>query len=197
MTSMTIVYGEPFEHVALEDVQHAAWLISLPSFSPFSSPLILSLSLPPQTPHSPFCSFVNLTSCLDKESSDSFKDIPDAQLAKNQLSTGYPQNYPQAKSNCHEMGQNEQKERRFIPPTLEQVEAHIKERGYSVVAGVFVAFYESKGWMVGKNKMKDWKAALRTWEYAPRRGQVNTSHKNGKTIEQQVKELLGGLDNVG
>ena len=53
---------------------------------------------------------------------------------------------------------------RFIPPTIEQVKEYCKERNNSVDAEAFVDFYQSKGWMVGKNKMKDWKAAVRTWE---------------------------------
>lgn len=52
----------------------------------------------------------------------------------------------------------------FVPPTIEEVSNHIKEKGYSIDAESFVAFYDSKGWMVGKNKMKSWKSALTTWE---------------------------------
>lgn len=53
---------------------------------------------------------------------------------------------------------------RFTPPTLEEVEEYCKERKNSVDYVKFANFYESKGWFVGKNKMKDWKAAVRTWE---------------------------------
>ena len=52
----------------------------------------------------------------------------------------------------------------FTPPTVEEVSAYCLERGNSVDPNSFVSFYESKGWMIGKNKMKDWKAAVRTWE---------------------------------
>jgi hypothetical protein len=52
----------------------------------------------------------------------------------------------------------------FKKPTFEQVEEYMKERGMSNYASRFHNFYESKGWMVGKNKMKDWKAAVRNWE---------------------------------
>ncbi len=55
------------------------------------------------------------------------------------------------------------KEKRFAPPTVEQVKEYCAERGYAVDAERFVDFYASKNWMVGKNKMKDWKAALRNW----------------------------------
>lgn len=53
---------------------------------------------------------------------------------------------------------------RFVPPTLEQVTSYCSERQNNVDPQRFIDFYESKGWMVGKNKMKDWQAAVRTWE---------------------------------
>ncbi len=52
----------------------------------------------------------------------------------------------------------------FSPPTIEEVAAYCAERNNSVDAQTFVDFYASKGWYVGKNPMKDWKAAVRTWE---------------------------------
>lgn len=52
----------------------------------------------------------------------------------------------------------------FVPPSLGEVKAYCLERGNRVDAQRFVDFYSAKGWMVGKNKMKDWKAAVRTWE---------------------------------
>lgn len=52
----------------------------------------------------------------------------------------------------------------FVPPTVEEVMAYCKERGNGVNPDAYVNHYQSKGWMIGKNKMKDWKAAVRTWE---------------------------------
>ena len=52
----------------------------------------------------------------------------------------------------------------FVKPTIEEVASHIAVKGYHFDAERFHAYYESNGWMVGKNKMKDWKAACRTWE---------------------------------
>ena len=66
----------------------------------------------------------------------------------------------------------ESKERRFVPPTPEEVRAFCSEHAYGVDAERFVNFYESKGWMVGKSKMKDWQAAVRNWaKDAPKRSQ--------------------------
>lgn len=61
-------------------------------------------------------------------------------------------------------GVSKKKSDRFTPPSLEDVQSYCLERNNSVDPQAFIDFYESKGWMVGKNKMKDWKAAVRTWE---------------------------------
>jgi hypothetical protein len=57
----------------------------------------------------------------------------------------------------------EKKKSRFAPPSLSEVKGYIQEQGYDIDAENFHDFYASKGWMVGPNKMKDWKAAVRTW----------------------------------
>ena len=53
---------------------------------------------------------------------------------------------------------------RFVPPTLEEVQAYCRERGNSVDPQHFLDHYSANGWKVGRNPMKDWKAAVRTWE---------------------------------
>ena len=53
---------------------------------------------------------------------------------------------------------------RFTPPTLEQVIEYCNERQNGVDPERFIDYYTSNGWKVGKNPMKDWKAAVRTWE---------------------------------
>ena len=67
----------------------------------------------------------------------------------------------------------------FIVPALQEVSAYCQERNNNVDSQKFFDFYESKGWMVGKNKMKDWKAAVRTWEDKSKPNQV-----------EEPKELL-------
>ena len=62
----------------------------------------------------------------------------------------------------------------FTPPTLDEVSAYCRERQNSVDPEKFIDFYQSKGWMVGRNRMKDWKAAVRTWE---KRSKENSSQK--------------------
>ena len=53
---------------------------------------------------------------------------------------------------------------RFSPPTVDMVSEYCRERGNRVDAQRFVDFYAAKGWKIGQNAMKDWKAAVRTWE---------------------------------
>ena len=69
------------------------------------------------------------------------------------------------KENDKKKDTNVSKEKRFAPPAPENVSEYCREMGYTHVdADRFVDFYSAKGWMVGKSKMKDWKAAVRNWE---------------------------------
>ena len=76
------------------------------------------------------------------------------------------------------------KAKRFIPPNVEEVESYCSERGNGIDAQFFIDFYESKGWMIGKNKMKDWKAAVRTWE----RSRNKNSTEKSKTVFDEWRE---------
>ena len=58
----------------------------------------------------------------------------------------------------------EKPKRNIIPPTLDMVKEYCEERNNGIDAQRFIDFYESRGWMIGKVKMKDWQAAIRTWE---------------------------------
>lgn len=67
-------------------------------------------------------------------------------------------------TNKNDKNDKNKKNNIFIPPTLEEVTSYCKERNNSVDPQKWYDFYSAKGWMIGKNKMKDWKAAVRTWE---------------------------------
>lgn len=77
-----------------------------------------------------------------------------------------------------------EKAKRFVPPSVEEVEQYCFERSNNVDAQSFIDFYESKGWMIGKNKMKDWKAAVRTWE----RSRNKNSTEKSKTVFDEWRE---------
>lgn len=83
--------------------------------------------------------------------------------------------------------------KRFTPPKLEEVEAYCRERNNSVDASRFLDYYEAVGWKVGKQPMKDWKAAVRTWE---RRDASNASSQ-AKKEETYRAPVCVGFDEEG
>lgn len=71
---------------------------------------------------------------------------------------------------------NNKKSNRFVKPTIEELSEYMDSINMNDVSNKFFDFYESKGWMIGKNKMKDWKSAVRTWK--PNNLKVSTNtHK--------------------
>ena len=78
------------------------------------------------------------------------------------------------------------KKERFEKPTVSEVKAYCEERRNGIDAQAFVDFYDSKGWKVGNTPMRDWKAAVRTWE-AKRKNEPLTPTPSPK---QEKKESL-------
>ena len=74
--------------------------------------------------------------------------------------------------------ENPKKSKVFVKPTVEQIREYCIERNNNVDPETFYDFYESKGWVIGKNPMKDWKAAVRTWEKGNGRGFGNAARKD-------------------
>lgn len=87
--------------------------------------------------------------------------------------------------------------RRFSPPSVEEVSAYCQERQNNVDPQRFVDFYVSKGWKVGQNPMRDWKAAVRTWEQ--RDGEQGKRPAKVVSAQQytQRKYAAGELDSIG
>ena len=77
----------------------------------------------------------------------------------------------------------------FNRPTVLEVKNYCSERNNNIEAEAFIDFYESKGWFVGKNKMKDWKAAVRTWERKDKK-----KPKTMSKIDVQLNEYLKGKE---
>jgi len=90
------------------------------------------------------------------------------------------------------------KAKRFRPPSLSEVTEYCKQRGNRVDPGAFVAYYESNGWRVGRNKMRDWQAAVRTWEKRNAEGTRSRANGNGavgtlkRIAAEDDPEELGG-----
>lgn len=90
------------------------------------------------------------------------------------LSTQYSKDKNSKDKNSKESG-------RFTPPTVEEVKKYCEERNNGIDPQMFIDFYKSKGWMIGKNKMKDWQSCVRTWEQ--KRKQSNTQEERWETLE--------------
>ena len=88
---------------------------------------------------------------------------------------------------------------RFSPPTVEEVSAYCMERGNKVDPRHFVDFYTSKGWRVGNQPMKDWRAAVRTWEQrdgpgnGPRKTVSAQQYRQRQYSEEQMREWDNAL----
>ena len=86
--------------------------------------------------------------------------------------------------------------KRFVPPTLAEVQSYVAQRQSPVDPQGFIDFYASKGWMVGKTPMKDWKAACRnaeTWERWSRT-EASAPPKNGLAqalTDRQMEKYMG------
>jgi len=77
---------------------------------------------------------------------------------------------------------------RFTPPSVDEVNDYCNQRNNSVDPQTFIDFYQAKGWMVGKNKMKDWKACVRTWE--TNRKQRSKPRKEGTIKDRTIEDSL-------
>lgn len=76
----------------------------------------------------------------------------------------------------------------FKKPTLEEIKEYCRERKNTINAEHFFDYYESNGWQVGKNKMKDWKATVRTWEQRDRGYYGNYTSKKGGAFDHIPSE---------
>lgn len=82
------------------------------------------------------------------------------------------------------------KRKNFVPPTVEEVKEYVDSVGSQVDPEAFVAFYESKGWMIGRNKMKSWKMAIVTWEKRNNLKRI-PQKKQEPENPQEDEELVG------
>lgn len=79
---------------------------------------------------------------------------------------------------------------RFIKPTIDEVVDYCRQRNNQVDANRFVDYYDANGWRIGKNPMKDWKAAVRTWE-RNNYGGTNINAKSATTNKPESKFRFG------
>ena len=85
---------------------------------------------------------------------------------------------------------NSRKEPHFKKPNVEEIESYCQERKNGISAQAFFDFYESKGWKVGKSPMKDWRAAVRTWETRNKTKPQPIKQKNDWLTDYYIKAGL-------
>lgn len=99
-------------------------------------------------------------------------------VIKQKPSDNQTETKPEPKEKVKEkVKEKDNNKKTFSPPAVGDVAEYCSQNGYKINAESFVDFYESKGWMVGKNKMKDWKAAVRNWARSQRQ---ESTAKGGK-----------------
>lgn len=81
---------------------------------------------------------------------------------------------------------------KFQKPTIPEIDAYCRERGNTIDAEEFFNFYESKGWVIGKSPMKDWKACIRTWERNKRQSSFAAPQRKKSVLDnnREVAEQL-------
>lgn len=86
------------------------------------------------------------------------------------------------------------KAKRFVKPTLSEIKQYCIERKNNVNAEHFFDYYESNGWKVGKNSMKDWKAAVRTWERSEYRNVKVSKKQQAIDVVNDLMQEFGGAN---
>lgn len=127
-----------------------------------------------------------LKSCLSKNERHTFKKCKaDSQNVK-------PDNISD-NTNLEKLGDNKDSERKnvkkessktFTVPTVEEVAEYCNERNNNIDAEAFIDYYTARNWMIGKTKMHDWKAAIRTWERRKKDSSSNQTNGQDSVIER-------------
>lgn len=107
---------------------------------------------------------------------------PNLKNSRDKYSNGCKGGAPRGNKNAYRRRtatEEEENGNAFVPPTLEEVKAYIEERNNTVDPEKFFAYYEANGWKVGNSPMKNWKAAVMTWE---RNGKSNYEKRRTKNI---------------
>lgn len=79
------------------------------------------------------------------------------------------------------------KRSRFTPPTTEEIQAYCTEKHYNVNPEHFIDYYTSNGWKVGRNSMKDWKAAVRNWARRDKENQPKGYNSDWQTVNETTE----------
>lgn len=133
----------------------------------------------------------------EQSSSEGANKVPDGSEQSSPNNLNYiPSN------NSSYIPSNNNAPSRFVKPTREEISAYCAERGNKVDPEKFLAYYESNGWKVGRNPMKDWKAAVRNWERnsfnsgaaKPTASSRDTGFETSNPFMEMLKERRGQHD---
>ena len=123
-------------------------------------------------------------------------DVSQNNVPQNNVPGVLPNRYTEKRENSTETTDKKKNNKSprgksFVPPTEEEVKAYCKERNNTVNASHFMDYYCSNGWKVGRNEMKDWKAAVRMWERRSRNGLQNAGTEHGARPSEAEAEEYG------
>ncbi len=130
-----------------------------------------------------------------KEKKENFllkKETKEENLSKENPTENFPQS-ESVEPGAEERKKVAPKKERFKPPTVQEVQEYCNERQNGIHAYTFVNFYQSKGWKVGNQPMKDWRAAVRTWEQKNKQnGITNTTNAGFSTSKPSTNNSNSG-----
>lgn len=115
-------------------------------------------------------------------------DAKNAELTLQKMQSSSAKNAEPSNSN-----NIQSKKKVFIKPTIDEIAAYCMENGYQVDAERFFNYYESKGWVVGKSPMKDWKAAVRTWASNQKSSQPTSSPQVAPAPSSKEADLYNAM----
>lgn len=137
--------------------------------------------------------------CKEKKKTSKSEAEEEQEISKDETNDKQTISKPQGNVNdnvneeCKSELKSKSESKRFSPPTLEEVKNYCQERKNSVNPEKWISHYQSNGWKVGKNQMKDWKAAVRTWE-GNSFGSAKPQSKHGKFEEQDYYANTEGFE---
>lgn len=113
----------------------------------------------------------------------------------NKMTNGRQTNDKQMTTNKNDKNEKNEKEikenikKKFQKPTIEEIQQYCLEKGYNIDAQYFIDYYESNGWKIGRNAMKDWKATVRTWNQRNKKVTVLNPKKESNFEQRNYKDL--------
>jgi len=99
----------------------------------------------------------------------------------------------QLHNNCSTIAQEHKTKASFIKPNIEEIKAYCSEKGYSIDAPYFWNYYEARGWMLGKNKIKSWKSCVKTWVLRNQSEQPKTNKQDILKLQEEQQRYFDGV----